>query len=103
MSNVLGVSPARAGEMPAVLSTVEAVIRAEIYECRAGGAPLKTAFDAVARALGVTPRRVRAYHHREVSQEDVRATEWLAAMELAEKRRKAEIARARRILSMDIG
>ncbi|WP_424140413.1 hypothetical protein [Roseomonas chloroacetimidivorans] len=85
--------------MPAVLEAVEEVIQAELHLQRAEGRPLKLAFDAVARALGVTPRRVRAYHHHEVSEDDVRAKEWIAAQALRERRRAAEVARARAILA----
>lgn len=52
---------------------------ADLRRERAAGQPLKAAFHAVARRLGLSPRRVRAYHHREVEAEDERAAELLAA------------------------
>ena len=102
MSNVPNISPRSADKMSAVLETVQSVVQAELRQQRADGQPLKTAFDAVARALGVTPRRIRAYHYHEVAAEDVRATEWLAAMELRKRRRKRRVAEARAILAEEI-
>ncbi|MBR0678094.1 hypothetical protein GXW77_18135 [Roseomonas alkaliterrae] len=63
----------------AALEIVERRVAAELRRERAAGQPLKAAFHAVARRLGLSPRRVRAYHHREVEAEDVRAAELLAA------------------------
>jgi hypothetical protein len=63
----------------AALAVVEGRVAAELRRERAAGQPLKAAFHAVARRLGLSPRRVRAYHYREVEAEDVRAAELLAA------------------------
>jgi hypothetical protein len=98
MSNVPGVTPAGVGEMPAVLGTVEAVIQAELRSQKADGQPLKAAFAAVARAIGVTPRRVRAFHHGEVAEDAVTAREYLAAVDLEARRRRERLAAARRLV-----
>lgn len=77
-----GISPTAAGGgvMPdAALAIVEGRVAAELQRERAAGQPLKAAFSAVARRLGLTPRRVRAFHHHEVEADDVRAAELLAA------------------------
>lgn len=77
-----GISPsATGGGMAdvAALAFVEGRVADELRRERAAGQPLKTAFHAVARRLGLTARRVRAYHHREVAAADVRAAELLAA------------------------
>jgi hypothetical protein len=72
----------------AALHIVEGRIRAELGRERAAGQPLKAAFHAVARRLGMSPRRVRAFHHQEVEAGDVTAAELLAA----DARYRAEIA-----------
>lgn len=61
------------------LDFVEQRICAEVQRERAAGRPLKAAWHAVARRLGLTPRRVRAFHYHEVQEADVRAAELLAA------------------------
>jgi hypothetical protein len=103
MSKQSGVSPAGAGDMPAVLGVVEDVIAAELRQQRAIGQPLKAAFAAVARNLGVTPRRVRAYHHHEVAEDAVTAREYLAAVDLENHRRKERLAAARRLVQEAVG
>ncbi|MFN3450329.1 MAG: hypothetical protein ACK44F_16645 [Roseococcus sp.] len=64
---------------PARLKIVEDRIAAALRRERAAGQPLKAAFHAVSRRLGLSPGRVRAYRHREVKAADVRAAEVLAA------------------------
>lgn len=74
-----GISPARAGVVSAsALHTVEARIALELGRERADGLPLKAAYDRVAHRLGLTARRVRAFHHREVPPAAVTADELLA-------------------------
>lgn len=103
MSKQSGIPPAGAGDMPAVLGTVEDVIAAELRQQRAIGQPLKAAFAAVARHLGVTPRRVRAFHHGEVSEEAVTAREYLAAVDLENHRRHERLAAAHRLVQEAAG
>lgn len=75
-----GVSPARAGAVSAsALNLVQARVSAELGRERAEGLPLKAAYERVARRLGLTARRVRAFHHREVPADAVTADELLAA------------------------
>jgi hypothetical protein len=77
-----GISPAAAGARmgePLALGVVTGRVRAELLRERAGGEPLKRAFHTVARRLGLSARRVRAFHHGEVPAEDVTAAELLAA------------------------
>lgn len=79
-----GISPSAAGGVmadAAALEIVEGRVEAELRRERAAGQPLKAAIHAVARRLGFTPRRVRAFHHHEVEAGDVRAAELLAAHE----------------------
>lgn len=59
------------------LHAVETRISVELGRERAAGWPLKAAYDHVARRLGITARRVRAFHHREVSAGAVTAEELL--------------------------
>ncbi|NKC30183.1 hypothetical protein [Falsiroseomonas selenitidurans] len=75
------------------LDLVTSRIRTELVRERAAGNPLKAAYHAVARRLGITARRVRAYHHGEVEAEEVRALELIAAD--AAWRREIETIRAR--------
>jgi hypothetical protein len=75
------------------LDLVTARIRDELGRERARGNPLKAAYDTVARRLGFSPRRVRAYHHGEVPAADVTAAELLAAD--AAWRREIETTKAR--------
>lgn len=76
-----GISPTRAGGMAEALplELVTSRVRRELWHERAAGLPLKTAYAAVARRLGVSPRRVRAFHHGEVAADEVTAAELLAA------------------------
>jgi hypothetical protein len=77
-----GISPATAGARMAealALGVVTGRVRAELLRERAGGETLKRAFHTVARRLGLSARRVRAFHHGEVPAEDVTAAELLAA------------------------
>jgi hypothetical protein len=78
---VAGISPSTAGAMAEALALdiVTSRVRAELGRERAAGHPLKAAYHAVARRLGVSPRRIRAYHHHEVAAEEVTAAELLAA------------------------
>jgi hypothetical protein len=76
------ISPAAAGTRMAdglVLGIVAGRVRAELQRERGLGEPLKRAFHTVGRRLGITPRRVRAFHHNEVPASDVTAAELLAA------------------------
>lgn len=77
----------------ASLDIVTTRIRAELGVERAAGNPLKAAYHAVARRLGLSPRRVRAYHHGEVQADSVTAAELIAAD--AAWRREIETIRAR--------
>jgi hypothetical protein len=61
------------------LGVVTGRVRAELLRERASGEPLKRAFHTVARRIGVSARRVRAFHHGEVQASDVTAAELLAA------------------------
>lgn len=91
-----GVSPAAAGTAMSevvALDVVELRVKRELWRERASGAPLKSAYHAVARRLGLTPRRVRAYHHNEVDADEVTAMELLAADEAW--RREIQALRAR--------
>lgn len=78
-----GVSPTTAGaamdDAIAPLDIVQMRIKRELWRERASGSPLKSAYHAVARRLGVTARRVRAYHHNEVEADEVTAKELIAA------------------------
>lgn len=88
---VSGILPSRAGISPAAagggmseaiaLDLVQGRVRRELWRERADGSPFKAAYAAVARRLGITARRVRAYHHGEVAADDVRAAELIAADE----------------------
>lgn len=74
----VGVSPARAGAVSAsALTAVEARISVELGRERAEGWPLKAAYERVAHRLGITARRVRAFHHHEVPAAAVTADELL--------------------------
>lgn len=59
------------------LSVMHGAVEHALDGERSRGQPLKAAFHAVARRLGLSPRRVRAYHYREVAADDVRASELL--------------------------
>jgi hypothetical protein len=86
-----GISPSKAGaEMldTALIGRVEARVREELAAERGRGQPLKAAFQAVARRLGITPRRVRAYHNGEVRPDQVSAAELL----IIDARYRAELA-----------
>ena len=61
------------------LDVVQMRVRRELWRERANGAPFKLAYHTVARRLGLTARRVRAYHHGEVEPDEVTASELLAA------------------------
>lgn len=76
-----GISPTVAGGMAEALplEIVTRRVRRELWRERAAGLPLKTAYATVARRLGVSPRRVRAFHHHEVAADEVTAAELLAA------------------------
>ncbi|MFK4047262.1 hypothetical protein ACI2KH_20095 [Roseomonas mucosa] len=85
-----------------ILGEVTSSIREELSHQRANGVPLKAAWHAVARALGcISPRRAKAIHYGEVSEEDIRAREWIAATELRNRRRRARIAAARALLAQE--
>lgn len=72
-----GNSPASADI--SVLNEVAGAVRAEAHAERARGLPLKAAAPIIARRLGLpSPRRVLAYLHGEVAEDDVRAVELLA-------------------------
>ncbi len=74
-----GISPARAGAVSAsALHAVEARISVELGRERADGRPLKAAYERVAHRLGLSARRVRAFHHHEVAPSAVTAEELLA-------------------------
>ncbi len=84
-----GVSPTSAGVLPAAtgavmsdalaLDIVQMRVQRELWRERASGSPFKQAYHAVARRLGLSARRVRAYHHNEVDAAGVTAQELLAA------------------------
>jgi hypothetical protein len=59
----------------AFLDEITGAVRAELAPHRARGLPLKSVWPHVARRLGLTPRRARAYHNGEVKPDDVRANE----------------------------
>ena len=94
-----GISPTVAGAIMSDALPLEFVtyrVRSELWRERAAGNPLKAAYHAVARRLGITPRRVRAYHHGEVDADEVRAQEMLSAMQSdAAWRREIEIIKGR--------
>lgn len=84
LSTRAGVSPAAAGgrmSEAVALDLVQGRVLRELWRERADGSPFKSAYAAVARRLGITARRVRAYHHGEVAADDVRAAELIAADE----------------------
>lgn len=92
-----GISPRSAGAGPygpmaeaAALDLVTARIRAELRCEQVHGNPLKSAYHAVARRLGLSARRVRAYHHGEVPAAGVTAAELIAA-DAAWRQRIAEV------------
>lgn len=86
--NGAGARPVRAMPDALALELVASRVQHELRRERAAGANLKAAYHAVARRLGLHPRRVRAFHHREVAADDVRAAELLAA----DARYRAELA-----------
>lgn len=61
------------------LDIVQGRVQRELWRERAGGSNFKVAYHAVARRLGLSARRVRAYHHNEVEADEVTAQELLAA------------------------
>lgn len=86
-----GISPSRAGAKmldTVLIGRVEARVREELAAERGRGQPLKAAFHAVARRLGLTPRRVRAFHNGEVAYDQVSAAELL----IIDARYRAELA-----------
>jgi len=93
---VAGNSPIRAGVSPAAagapmsdalpLDIVQMRVQRELWRERARGSNFKAAYHAVARRLGLSPRRVRAYHHNEVEADEVTAHELLAAVDAAWRR-----------------
>lgn len=85
------ISPSRAGAAmldAALIGRVEARVREELAAERGRGQPLKAAFHAVARRLGLSPRRVRAFHAGEVRADQVSAAELL----IIDARYRAELA-----------
>ena len=75
-----------------VLAEVRDAVRDEARAERARGLPLKTAAPLIARRLGLpSPRRVLAYLHGEVAEDDVRAVE-LEAVRRARSRTVRAIA-----------
>lgn len=75
-----GISPRNAGAVTAAaaLDAIQSRVSAELGRERAQGQPLKAAYQTVARRLGITARRVRAFHHHEVPPSAVTAEELLA-------------------------
>lgn len=76
----------------AFLDEITGAVREELAPHRAQGLPLKTAWHHVARRLGLTPRRVRAFFHGEVKPDDVRAHELARVREARSRRRGAGLA-----------
>ncbi|APT59519.1 hypothetical protein RGI145_19420 [Roseomonas gilardii] len=86
---------------PSILDTVHDAVEQELRYLRSQGFPLKAGFDAVARKMGVTARRIRQIHERRITDDVISAREWLAAVELNTQRRRARIAAARALLEQE--
>lgn len=84
-----------------IAPTVRSEIEQELRYLRGQGVPLKAGFEQVARIMRVTARRIRQYHENLVAEEAVTAREWLAAVELRNRRRRDRIAAARALLAQE--
>ena len=84
-----------------IAPTVRSEIEQELCYLRGQGVPLKAGFEQVARFMRVTARRVRQYHENLVAEEAVTAREWLAAVELRNRRRRERLAAARALLAQE--